>query len=274
MTLLLGRFGIWRTVSGITPGFAEEIESLGYGAVWVGGSPAGHLEDLEKLLDATTRIKVATGILNMWKADADTVADSYHRIARRHPDRFLLGLGIGHPEATKEYHHPYDKIVGYLDRLETRGVPKDRLALAALGPRVLTLAGERTAGAHPYLTTPRHTGYARQVLGPGPLLAPEHKVVLDTDPVRARSVGRPVVSRYLDRVNYRNNLLREGWDEGDFDGGGSDRLVDALVLHGTPDDVAAGVRAHLDAGADHVAIQVIGDGPLGAYRELSEALFG
>lgn len=136
------------------------------------------------------------------------------------------------------------------------------------------MAGQRTAGAHPYLTTPRHTGYARQVLGDGPILAPEHKVILDTDPARARTLARPVVIRYLNRVNYRNNLLREGWSETDFLDGGSDRLVDALVLHGTVEEVAAGLTAHLEAGADHVAIQVLGDEPLAKYRELSQALLG
>jgi probable F420-dependent oxidoreductase len=261
-------------VSGITPELAEQVEMLGFGAIWLGGSPKGDLDDVEKLLDATERIPVATGIVNMWRDDAATVGESYRRIVARHPGRFLLGVGVGHREAIDQYRQPFDKMVGYLDRLDEVGVPREDVVLAALGPRVLALAAERTAGAHPYLTTPRHTGYARRVLGAGPLLAPEHKVILDSDPARARSVGRPVVSRYLNRVNYRNNLLREGWTEEDFLDGGSDRLVDALVLHGTVEEVAVGLVAHHEAGADHVAIQVLGDEPLGMYRELSRALLG
>ncbi|HEX5695244.1 MAG TPA: TIGR03620 family F420-dependent LLM class oxidoreductase, partial [Acidimicrobiia bacterium] len=207
-----------------------------------------------------------------WREDAVTVAESYRRVSGRHPGRFLLGVGVGHREATQEYHQPYDKMVDYLDRLDAAAVPGEDVVLAALGPRALTLAAERTAGAHPYLTTPRHTDQARQLIGRDPLLAPEQKVVLETDATLARAIGRPVVSRYLSRVNYRNNLLREGWAESDFEAGGSDRLVDALVLHGTPEDIAAGLTAHLDAGADHVAIQVLGDDPLDGYRQLSEVL--
>jgi probable F420-dependent oxidoreductase len=266
-------FGIWRTVSGITPEMAEQVEQLGYGAIWVGGSPEGHLGDIEALLDATERIPVATGIVNMWREDAETVGESYRRISDRYPGRFWLGVGIGHREATREYRKPFEKMMDYLDRLDAAAVPKERLVLAALGPRALALSAERTAGAHPYLTTPRHTEHARQVLGVGPLLAPEHKVVLESDPARARSVGRPVVSRYLTRINYRSNLLREGWTEGDLAAEGSDRLVDALVLHGAVQEVAAGLVAHLEAGADHVAIQALGDDPLAIYRELAEALF-
>jgi probable F420-dependent oxidoreductase len=261
-------------VSGITPAFAEQVEELGFGAIWLGGSPKGDLVDVEKVLDATAAIPVATGIVNIWREDAGTVGESYRRISAGYPGRFVLGVGVGHREATEQYHKPLDKMADYLDQLDATGVPKDDLVLAALGPRALTMAGLRTAGAHPYLTTPRHTGYARQVLGDGPILAPEHKVILDTDPARARTLARPVVSRYLNRVNYRSNLLREGWSETDFLDGGSDRLVDALVLHGTVEDVAAGLAAHLEAGADHVAIQVLGDEPLAKYRELSRVLLG
>jgi len=268
----IGLFGVWRMASAITPEFAEEVETLGFGAIWLGGSPKGDLEDVSRVLDATERIPVATGIVNMWREDAGTVAGSYRRIVDKHPGRFLLGVGIGHPEATEEYQQPMDKMVSYLDQLGAVGVPRDDLILAALGPRALTLAAERTRGAHPYLTTPRHTEFARQVMGSNPLLAPEHKVTLDSDPARARALGRTVVDRYLNRVNYRNNLLREGWTEDDLADGGSERLIDALVLHGSAEEVASGLRAHLDAGANHVAIQVLGDEPLDSYRALSEAI--
>jgi probable F420-dependent oxidoreductase len=165
------------------------------------------------------------------------------------------------------------KIDDYLRRLDRGGVPPDEIVLAALGPKALTIAAERTAGAHPYLTTSNHTALARQVMGDGPLLAPEHKVVIESDPERARAVGRPVVARYLGRVNYRNNLIREGWLEADLDHDGSDRLVDALVLHGSAEEVVTRLKAHLEAGADHVGIQVLDDDPMPAYQALAGALF-
>ncbi|HKN96721.1 MAG TPA: LLM class F420-dependent oxidoreductase [Pseudonocardiaceae bacterium] len=272
MAIELGRLGVWRRAD-FSPELAVEVERLGYGAIWIGGSPGGDLELIERLLDATERITLATGIVNMWKDDAAPIAAAYHRITAKHPDRFLLGVGIGHPEAVKEYRKPYDTIVRYLDDLDAAGVPVAGRALAALGPKVLKLAAERTAGAHPYLTTPEHTREARQVLGSGPLLAPEQKVVLETDPVRAREIGRPAVAKpYLGLVNYTNNLRRLGWTDEDLADGGSDRLVDALAIHGDGEALAAGVTAHLDAGADHVCIQALGPEPLPAYRAVAEVL--
>lgn len=276
MAIDTGRYGIWLPADKLNAEIAADIERLGYTAIWIGTSPPGDLLLAEQLLDGTEHIVIATGIVNMWKDDADTVARSYHRIAARHPDRFLLGVGIGHPEATQEYRRPYDTIVSYLDRLDEGGVPVDRRVLAALGPKVLRLARDRTAGAHPYLTTPGHTKLAREILGDGPLLAPEQKVVLDTDADRAREIGRARVRRpYLALSNYIGNLKRLGWTDEDVADPGSDRLIDALALHGTAATVADGVKAHLDAGADHVAIQALtgDDDPLSAYRELATALF-
>jgi probable F420-dependent oxidoreductase len=269
----LGAIGVWRTIEGMTPAMAAELETLGYGALWVGGSPKGDLEDVERLIEATETIPVVTGIVNMWREPAEEVAASYLRIESRHAGRFILGVGIGHPEATAEYQHPLDKMDEYLTRLGAAGVPPARLVLAALGPKALRMAAERTAGAHPYLSTPRHTRYARGILGQGPLLAPEQKVVLGTDPDAARSVGREVVARYLGRVNYCNNLLREGWSPDDLIDGGSDALVDALALHGAPAQLAAGIRAHLEAGADHVSVQALGGDAMVVYRELAPLVF-
>ena len=274
MTPELGTIGVWRMVRDATPEIAYAVEALGYGALWLGGSPTGDLQAVERLLDATERIPIATGIVNMWREPAAQVAASYHRIEEIHPGRLLLGVGIGHPEATAEYRDPLEKIDDYLTRLADAGVPRDRQILAALGPKVLRVAAERTAGAHPYLTTPVHTALAREVLGDGPLLAPEHKVVVGPDAGSARRLGRPIVSRYLGRVNYRKNLLREGWSDSDLADGGTDALVDALVLHGSPEDVAAGIRRHLEAGADHVSIQPLGDDPLTALEELAPLLVG
>jgi probable F420-dependent oxidoreductase len=256
----------------MTPDLTKSVERLGFGAVWVGGSPPGDLDLVESLLDATDHIMIATGIVNMWREDAGLVAASHHRLTERFPGRFLLGVGVGHREATEEFHNPMGKIAEYLDQLEQDGVPREDTVLAALGPKALTVAAERTAGAHPYLTTPNHTSLARRVLGEAPLLAPEHKVVLDSDAERARGIGRAVVARYLARVNYRNNLLREGWLDADLDHHGSDRLVDALVLHGTSEEVGTGLRAHIEAGADHVGVQVLGDDPLPGYESLAEVL--
>ncbi len=272
MGIELGRIGIWRHASGLTPEMAAELEALGYGAIWVGGSPDGGLGLIERLLDATAHIVVATGIVNVWKDDAATVGASYHRITARHPGRFLLGLGIGHPEATREYRQPYAKLVSYLDELDSLEVPAQGRVLAALGPRVLALSAARALGAHPYLVTPEHTRQARHLLGAGPLLAPEQMVVLETDPARARAIARPRVQNpYLGLVNYRSNLRRLGWTDADLADGGSDALIDALVVQGDADAIGRGVTAHLDAGADHVALQVLGPDPLPAFRALAPA---
>jgi probable F420-dependent oxidoreductase len=273
----LGRFGVWRGAAGVTPDLAADLERLGFGAVWLGGSPRGDLTQVDELLDATSTLVVATGILNIWQDDdARLVAESFKRIESRTPGRFLLGVGAGHPEATGRYARPYQALTAYVDVLLASGVPATSLVLAALGPRVLRLAAERTAGAHPYLVTPEYTRRARGILGAGPLLAPEHKVVLEADPVRARAIGRPnVQTPYLGLVNYTSNLRRLGWSDDDLAGGGSDALIDALVAHGSADQVAARLTEHLGAGADHVSIQLLtapGADPLPGYRQLARAL--
>lgn len=267
----IGKFGIWRRVTEIDQDMADEAESLGFGAIWVGGSPPGDLVAVEKILDATERIPVATGIINMWREDAEGVAASHRRLREKHPGRFLLGVGIGHPEATSEYADPVAKIESYLDQLEAGGVPGEEIVLAALGPRVLQIAAERTAGAHPYLTTPRHTRFARDVLGDGPILAPEHFVIV-SDRDQAHDAGRQTVARYLRLDNYRRNLAREGWGDADLEDGGSDRLLEALVLHGSAERVAEGLEEHLEAGADHISLQVIGGEPGEAHRQIAAAL--
>lgn len=272
MSVEIGTYGVWRRTGDLTPEFARQIEDLGYHTLWVGGSPPAGLADVESFLDATDRIAIATGVVNMWRADAAQVAESYHRIAARHANRFLLGVGIGHPEATRQYAKPFDTMVSYLDELDAAGMPQSSVILAALGPRALQLAAERTAGSHPYLTTPRHTRQAREILGAGPLLAPEHKAVVEGDPEQARRLGREAVSRYLDLVNYRRNLLREGWAEDDLTDGGSNALIDALVLHGTAEDIAAGLRSHLEAGADHVSVHALGADPIATLRAVAGAV--
>ena len=272
----LGRYGVWRSTQDVTPELAAHLEQLGFGALWLGGSPAGDLSDVEPLLAATTRLTVATGIVNVWKSDARETAAAWARMEAAAPGRFVLGVGIGHPEATKEYTSPYETLSRYVDALLDGGVPADRLVLAALGPRVLRLAAERTAGAHPYLTTPEHTRIAREVLGDGPVLAPEHKVVLDTDPERARALGRERVENpYLHLSNYLANFRRLGWSDEDIAAPGSDALIDAVVAHGTGAEVAARLEEHFTAGADHVSVQLLTPPDadvLDAYRQLADTL--
>ncbi|CAA9273225.1 MAG: Coenzyme F420-dependent N5,N10-methylene tetrahydromethanopterin reductase and related flavin-dependent oxidoreductases [uncultured Corynebacteriales bacterium] len=268
----LGPYGVWHLEDAVTPELAAGLEDAGYGAVWL-GQAAPDLSGAERLLDATRTLVVATGIVNVWQAGAEVVAAGFHRVAARHPDRLVVGVGTGHPEAHRQYAAPYRTLADFTAALLTAGVPADRLVLAALGPRVLRLAADRTAGAHPYLVPVEHTRRARAAVGPGPLLVPEHAAVLDPDPASARARGRAGVDfPYLRLVNYRTNLRRLGWADADLADGGSDALVDALVAHGDAAAVAAGLAAHRAAGADHVAIQLLADDLLAGYRELAPAL--
>jgi probable F420-dependent oxidoreductase len=252
----LGKIGVWIGGAPSTE-LARGLDELGYGAIWIGGSQGGELEGVERTLAATSRLTVATGIVNIWKDDPSTIAASYHRLADAYPGRFLLGVGAGHPEAISQYTKPYDALVQYLDRLDAAGVPQSQRALAALGPKVLRLAADRTAGAHPYLVTPEHTRQARELLGPDVLLAPEQHVVLDADAARALELGRNALHYYLELTNYTNNWRRLGFTDDDMAGSGSDRLVEGLIALGDAKQVAARITAHLDAGADHVCIQLI-----------------
>jgi probable F420-dependent oxidoreductase len=251
----LGRFGSFGR--GVTLDQAKEIEALGYGAVWVGGSPPAELDWVEPIFEKTTTLQVATGIVNVWTADAGPVSESFHRIEAAHPCRFLLGIGVGHPEALQQYVKPIDALNTYLDKLDEYGVPKNRRVVAALGPQVLKLSARRSAGAHPYLTTPEHTATARELIGPDAFLAPEHKVVLTTDTEKARAVGRKALEIYFNLTNYLNNWKRLGFTDEDVAKPGSDRLVDAFVAYGTTDAIAARLKEHLAAGADHVPVQVL-----------------
>lgn len=256
-----GTHGIWGGFGQFSEAEVAELEELGLGTIWLGGSPA-HLRPVRKILTATKNITVATGIVNIWNTDAAAIAAEYLELENDFPGRFYLGIGAGHPEATAEYIKPYDAVSAYLDVLDAHDVPQHRRLLAALGPRMLRLSRDRSLGAHPYLTPPAHTRIARETVGADALLAPEHKAVLDTDPVAARAVGRPPVNQpYLQLSNYVNNLKRLGYTDADIAGGGSDELIDTLVAHGDAPQIRRGVDEHLAAGADHVAIQILGDRP-------------
>src|ERR1700742_4528802 len=251
----LGRFGSFGR--GVTPEQAKDIEALGYGAVWVGGSPPAELDWVEPILEKTTTLQIATGIVNIWTADAGPVSESFHRIDKAYPGRFLLGIGVGHPEAHQAYLKPIDALNEYLDKLDDYGVPKNRRVVAALGPQVLKLSARRAAGPHPYLTTPEHTAQARELMGPSAFLAPEHKAVLTTDAEHARAVARKMLPVYFNLANYRNNWKRLGFSEEEVTFPGSDRLIDSVVAYGTPEAIAARLKEHLDAGADHVPVQIL-----------------
>jgi probable F420-dependent oxidoreductase len=259
----VGRYGIWSVElrsedqdrRGELDEAAAELEDLGYGALWLGGnSTADHAAPL---LGATRRIVVGTSIQSVWQQDAETTAAGYTEVEAAHPGRFVLGLGVSHGPLVKDYRRPYGAMTAYLDELDTAGVPADRRVLAALGPKMLGLSRDRAAGAIPYLVTPEHTARAREILGDRPLLAPEFKVVLESDPARARETARAYLSHYLELPNYTGNFLRLGFTEDDIADGGSDRLVDAVFAWGDESRIRERVTAFHEAGADHVALQVV-----------------
>ena len=283
----VGRFGVWwsgswRVAAQPTVDAASELESLGYGAIWSsGGFEPGLSPTFGRLLADTARIAVASGIVSMWTGAPSDVGPAVAALESRFPGRFLLGVGASHAPLVSDYTRPYSRMVDYLDALDALAtpVPVDRRALAALGPRMLELAARRTAGAHPYFVPVEHTARARSILGPAPLLAPEVAVVLETDPAAARALAREYASLYLELPNYTQNLRTFGFGDRDIDGGGSDRLIDAVIPWGNATTIAIRIREHQDAGADHVCLQVIShsgrDGfPLAEYRELAGALFG
>jgi probable F420-dependent oxidoreductase len=267
LTTAPGRFGLFGL--GATPKQAQEIERLGYGTIWVGGSPPAELSFVEPLLESTTTLKVATGIVNVRTAAAKPVAESFHRINTAYPGRFVLGVGVGHPEVDTQYRKPYEALVSYLDELDEYGVPANQRVLPRLDRGVLKLSAERTAGAHPANATPEHAAQARAIIGPKALLAPVHNVVLNPDAEQARAIGRAALDRYFDTTNYVSSWKRLGFTDADVTRPGSNRLIDAVVAHGTPEDVATRLGEYLSAGANHVAILVHG-GPDKVLPTLSE----
>ncbi|KUL37111.1 F420-dependent oxidoreductase [Streptomyces sp. NRRL F-4489] len=290
----IGRVGVWhgglgRAAAAAAREFAAEAERLGYGALWF-GEAKGSKEAFAHaglLLAATERLTVATGIANIWVRDATAMNAGAHTLAEAYGGRFLLGLGASHAPQVEGRGHAYAKplaamrsYLAAMDEAAYEGpapTPPARV-LAALGPKMLELAAERAAGVHPYFVTPEHTARARAALGATPVLAPEQAVLLETDPATARALIREHhLGSYLALPNYVNSLRRLGFEDGDFTGGGSDRLVDAIVAWGDVDAIRRRVREHHDAGADHVALQPIaagGDLGLGQLRELAPALIG
>ena len=289
----LGPVGVWTFHLDLQPvprarELVAELEALGFGAVWIpeamGRDPMVHAT---LLLEASERIVLATGIANIWNRSALAMSAAHRTLTSAFPERFLLGLGVSHGPMVEgflgeQYERPLTKMRAYLDAMDAAPYMADAPAvdpqrvLAALGPKMLRLAAERAAGAHPYFVPVDHTAMARKALGQGPLLCVEQAVVLETDPDRARAIARAHMAIYLTLPNYTNNLRRLGFGDDDLDGGGSDKLVDALVAWGDVDAAVSRVRAHQAAGADHVCLQVLGptprDVPLAQWRALASAL--
>jgi probable F420-dependent oxidoreductase len=267
---------------------AAELEELGFGALWIPDVGGPVLETVARLLAATRRVVVATGILNVWMHDAEEVAADHARLDREHPGRFLLGLGIGHAplidaQEPGRYRRPLATMRAYLDALDDARPEGSRPArvLAALGPRMVALAGERTLGVHPYLVPVEHTAGARQALGPDRLVAPELSVVFERDRQRALEIARKDIDLYLGLPNYTNAWRRLGYGDDDLASGGSDRLLEALYIWGSPEQIAERVHGHREAGADHVCLRVITGHPDDAerlsfaeWRELAPAVVG
>ncbi len=267
---------------------ALELEELGYGALWFGeafGREA--LTNASLLLSSTKRMVIATGIANIYARDAMATVAGQKTLAEAYPDRFLLGLGVSHVPLVEQMRgHTYEKPVAtmraYLDAMDKaqfQSVPPASMparVLAALGPKMLQLSGERADGAHPYNVSPEHTAQARKILGPQPYLCPEQAVVLESDPDKARAIGRAFLGLYLTLPNYTNNFLRLGFEESDFKDGGSNRLIDAIIAWGDLEAIRERVHAHHSAGADHVCVQVLtADAkalPMREWRELASAL--
>ncbi len=282
----IGTFGIWSSLLRNSPeqeavDAARQVEALGFTTAWLPSGEVGQLERVRALVAGTTTLRVATGILNVYReTDPERTAQVFHEIDAAGPERFLLGLGVGHPQALApgQYGPPLETMRRYLDGLDgaAHPVPPGRRALAALRPGMLRLSRDRSLGAHPYLTTPEHTARAREILGPQALLAPEQGVVLETDAGRARATARANLERYFQLTNYLNSFRWLGFEDRDFENRGSDRLIDALVGWGDLTAVARRVRAHLEAGASHVTIQVLTDSPqafpVTQWRALAEAL--
>lgn len=283
----VGRVGVWSSElrTAALPDVAQaaaELDELGYDAIWLPGRADDIEARISGILGATRTLTVATGILSIWLHSAAETAAMHARITAAFPGRFLLGIGVSHAplvaRAGQTYDKPLSAMKAYLDELDAAPVPvpRSQRVIAALAPRMLALAKDRSRGSHPYLVTPEHTRYARSVLGPDALLAPEQMVVLETDPERARTVARDKLELYFGLPNYVANLMRTGFLPEDVEHGGSDRLVDAIVAWGTPESIAARVVEHRAAGADHVCVQVLPvDGesiPRTAWRTLAPAL--
>jgi probable F420-dependent oxidoreductase len=269
----LGKLGIFYFMDGMdsptVAEFARRIEKLGYGTLWI---PEAFGRDVMAsaswLLAATETLNVASGIANVYARDAMATAAAQKTLDEQSNGRFVLGLGVSHKPMVEDVRghdqgKPLSFMSAYLDAMAaspyTAAVPPTTgtTVIGALHPKMLALAASKTAGAHPYLMPPEHTAFAREIMGDGPLLCPEQKVLLETDPDKARNAARLGLGFYLELPNYRRSLKRFGLEDADFADGGSDRLIDLVVAWGDEATIRARIQAHYDAGADHVCIQPI-----------------
>ena len=281
--MITGRVGIWspelRTEDpAAISEAAAELDRHGWGTLWIPGLGGGDiLRDAERLLRATENAAVATGVVSIWRYRAAELATGHARLRNAYKHRFLLGLGVSDAAAARdvgEAYRPLATLGAYLDELDQGPdpLPAAERIVAALGPRMTELAGRRSAGTHPFMVTPAYTASARALLGAGPLLAPYQAVVVEPDPVRARAMARAFLGPFVGMGHYLRNLLRQGFTEQDLAGGGSDRLIDAVVAWGDVESISERVRAQHEAGADHVALHVITDDPglpLAEWRQLA-----
>jgi probable F420-dependent oxidoreductase len=276
----LGRIGVWSLDlrfgdRGAASEAAAELDELGYGAIWVPGGIGGDIQgDVDHLLAATRRTTIATGIINVWKHTPAEIAGWWKGLPADRQARVMMGLGISHsPLIGESYKKPLGVMREYLEAMQAEGVPAEAMCVAALRPRMLELARDLTAGSHPYLVGTGHSALARAILGPGKLLAPEQGVILETDRAKVREVANEALTHYRNLPNYVASWKYQGYSDEDI-AQVSDRLIDGIFAWGTVDQVAARVREHLDAGADHVCMQVLGvQGlPRQAWRDLAAAL--
>jgi probable F420-dependent oxidoreductase len=267
----IGRVGVWSFVDALSADeagqFARDVEALGYRTLWIPEALGRDAMVAAALLLSSTRtLNVATGIANVYARDALTTAAAARSLAEMSGGRFLLGLGVSHRPIVEGLRgHDAGNALGYMGEYldKMAGAPymavpppeEPPVVIGALHPKMLELSARKTRGAHPYLVPPEHTAFAREILGKGPWLCPEQKVLMVTDAAKARAVARQAIGMYLGLPNYRRSLARFGYGDADLDGGGSDRLVDAVVVWGDEKRIADRVRAHFDAGADHVCIQ-------------------
>jgi probable F420-dependent oxidoreductase len=274
----IGEYGAWASYRAIREenagAAAAAAEAAGLGTFWLGGSP--RLAQVRPLLEGSEALVIATSVVNIWSYDAADLAREYSELEADFPGRVCVGIGVGHPEATSDYKRPLTALEGFLDGVDAAAatIPVERRIIAALGPKMLAMSACRSLGTIPYFSSVDHTRASRAAVGPEALVIPEVAYVLDEDVERARATARRYAKMYLGLRNYTNALLEHGFDQADIEDGGSDRLIDHVIPHGSAADVAATVRAHREAGADHVALQALGadDVPGAEWAELAAAL--
>ncbi|HVW48146.1 MAG TPA: TIGR03620 family F420-dependent LLM class oxidoreductase [Solirubrobacterales bacterium] len=273
-----GEWGVWTSFGRIDEDEAGEAARIaaaaGYGTFWLGGSP--RLVQVRRLLEGSEKLVVGTSIVNIWSYDPEDLAREFHELEADFPGRVCVGIGVGHPEATSDYKRPLTNLERFLDGVDgaPRPIPADRRIIAALAPKMLAMCARRSLGTIPYFTSVDHTRWAREQIGPDAVLIPELACVIDEDVERARATARDYAKLYLGLSNYTNALLGHGFEQADLEDGGSDRLIDHVVPHGSTADIAAAARAHREAGANQVCFQPLGgEGiPVADWQALAAAV--